>query len=381
MAARVSWNPFCCGGTALSPHLLLMAKLIALCLLLTNHVRLLTEPFLPFLPFFNHLPPVLFQRTLQTVFVASALALLFNRSVRLSCFLLGFTIILGVVSSKAYYGNNKFFCGAILFLTSLNVPWLLKAQMVLVYFGAGINKLFDPDWQSGQFFEHWARARLKHGLYIAAASWLPPLLLGKFMCWTTTITELGLSAGFAVRRLYPWAIWGNILYQSALMLFTGSTFTMFFYAMTAASFVLVDWPKDRLTVIYDGDCGFCNKCRERVERFDLERLLVWAPFQTGVARRHGISDAAVRERMYLVAGDKIYAGFAAFKMMALYNPVTYLAMAVLLAAPPESWANFRRVVVVLLLALFSPLFAPVGEAVYDLVARNRHRLSAQSCKV
>ena len=179
LAARVSWNPLRCGGTALPPHLLLMAKLIALCLLLTNHVRLLTEPFLPFLPFFNYLPPVLFQRTLQIVFVGAAVALLFNRSVRLSCFLLGFTIILGVLSSKAYYGNNKFFCGAILFLTSLNVPWLLKAQMVIVYFGAGINKLFDPDWQSGQFFDHWAQVRLKHGLYITAASWLPPLLLGK----------------------------------------------------------------------------------------------------------------------------------------------------------------------------------------------------------
>ena len=33
---RPSWNPLRCSGTALPVNLLLMAKLIALCLLLTN---------------------------------------------------------------------------------------------------------------------------------------------------------------------------------------------------------------------------------------------------------------------------------------------------------------------------------------------------------
>ena len=47
----------------------------------------------------------------------SAVALLFNRSVRASCLALGGVILIGVVSSKAYYGNNKTFCGLMLFLT------------------------------------------------------------------------------------------------------------------------------------------------------------------------------------------------------------------------------------------------------------------------
>ena len=375
MAAQVTWNPFRCGGTALPPHLLLMAKLIALCLLLTNHIRLLTEPFLPFLPFFNHLPGLLFQRSLQVVFVGSALALLFNRSVRLSCLLLGSTIILGVVSSKAYYGNNKLFCGCMLFLTALERPALLRYQLAIVYFGAGLNKVLDADWQSGQFFENWATHRLKHQLYTTVSGWLPPLVAAKFMCWTTMVTELGLSGGFLARRFYTLAIWGNILFQSGLLLFTGDPFTMFFYAMTAASLAFVDWP-DRVTVIYDGDCGFCNQTREWFDRFDLERLLEWEPLQSGVNRRYGIPDAAVQERLYLVVGNRIYAGFAAFKMMLLYNPIFYLVTAALVTTP------IRRPIVAALLILFSPPFAPIGEAAYNLVAKNRHRLSPEStCKV
>lgn len=375
-----SLNPLRCDGTALPPNLLLMAKLIALTLLLTNHVRLLPDPFLPFIPGLDLLPPLVFQRTLQAAFLLSALALLFNRSVRLSSLALGLTIVLGVVSSKAYYGNNKFFCGAMLFLTGLYVPrrspWPLRLQMVIVYFGAGLNKLLDPDWQSGLFFHHWASYRLHHSLYVALSPGLPDLVLAKFFCWTTIAIELGLSIAFLFPRLYPLGIWGNILFQSSMMFFTGSTFTMFFYAMTAGGLAFVDWPTARPVVIWDGDCGFCALTKKWWERFDLQPFLEWVPFQAGAAQRFDLPQRALEERLHLVTGNSVCAGFAAFKRMVLYNPLFYFATAVLLVFPT------RPYVATLLLVLFFPLFSPAGEAAYNLVARNRRRLVPDSqCKV
>src|SRR5262249_19773206 len=204
-----SWNPLRCSGTELPVNLLLMAKLIALTLLLTNHVRLIPDPFLPFVPVFDWIPnPAIFQRLLQVVFVVSAIALLSNRSVRLNCLALSGVILIGVVSSKAYYGNNKTFCGLMLFLTGFyepcSSPWLLRAQFALVYFGAGLNKLIDHDWQTGVFMEHWAVARLKQPWYVALDAVLPPMLLAKLMCWGTIVTELGMSAAFVVKRWYYW---------------------------------------------------------------------------------------------------------------------------------------------------------------------------------
>ena len=194
---KPSWNPLRCGGTVLPTNLLLMAKLIALCLLLTNHVRQIPDPWLPFVPAFDWIAaPAAFQRVLQVVFVFSAIALLFNRWVRLWCLLLGGSILIGVVSSKAYYGNNKTFCGLILFLTGLyepgQEPWLLRIQFAIVYFGAGLNKLLDADWQSGVFMEHWATARLKNEVYMTIASWLPAMLLARLMSWGRILTELGI---------------------------------------------------------------------------------------------------------------------------------------------------------------------------------------------
>jgi len=382
-ARKPGWNPLRCGGTALPTNLLLMVKLIALCLLLTNHVRLIPDPFLPFVPVFDRIgAPAAFQLALQVVFVISAVMLLFNRWVRVSCLVLGGVILIGVISSKAYYGNNKTFCGLILFLTGLyepgREPWLLRAQFAIVYFGAGLNKLLDADWQSGVFMENWAVARLKQPFYIALDSLLPPLALGKLMCWGTILTELGMSAAFLVRRWFCWGVLASLLFQSSLMLFTGTTFTMFFYATQAALLLFVDWPRSRWLVIYDGDCGFCNRSKSWFERLDLEELLDWRPYQSGAGREYGISDAEASERLYLVAGSKIYSGFRAFRMMLLFNPVTYFAMAVLIAAPHGEASLYRRIVVSLLLAFFLPPFAPVGEWVYRLIARNRYRLSANS---
>ena len=384
MAAAVSpsWNPLRCGGTALPVNLLVMAKAIAIALLLTNHVVLLPDPFLPFVPGLDSIPPVLFQRTLQVVFVASALALLFNRSVRLAAFILGMTIIVSVLASKAYYGNNKTFCGFILFLIGLyqrgKEPWMIRLQLVLVYFGAGSNKLLDADWQSGVFFQNWAANRLHQPVFIAVSSYLPPLLLAKAISWFTIATELGLSGVFLVRRLFPLGIWGNLLLHSGMLFFTGSTFTMFFYAMTASMLAFASWPTSPMLVIFDGDCGFCALSKRWVERFDLENVLDWRPYQSGAGKRYGITDADASQRIYLINGDRIYSGFSAFKMMVLCNPISYLLTYTVLAAPGAGDSRFRNVVVAILLLLFSPFFRPVGDALYALVARNRRSLVSNS---
>ena len=82
---------------------------------------------------------------------------------------------------------------------------------------------------------------------------------------------------FLLRPLYPVGIWLSILLHSGMLLFTGSTFTLFFYGMTAAMLVFVDRPTEPMTVVYDGDCSFCNKARRFLERLDLDRTFVWEP--------------------------------------------------------------------------------------------------------
>jgi predicted DCC family thiol-disulfide oxidoreductase YuxK len=182
--------------------------------------------------------------------------------------------------------------------------------------------------------------------------------------------------------MYPVGIWFSLLLHSGMLLFTGSTFTLFFYGMTAAMLAFVEWPAGPLTVIYDGDCGFCERTRRWFGRLDLEGTFRWLPSQSGAGAAYGITGEMARQRVYLAAGGKVYSGFRAFRMMLLYNPAAYLVAYAVLAAPGAGDSKFRNVTVAALLVLFSPLFAPVGEAAYAVVARNRHKLSRNSrCQV
>ncbi len=149
---------------------------------------------------------------------------------------------------------------------------------------------------------------------------------------------------------------------------------MFFFAMMVSYLAFIDWP-DGLPVFYDGDCGFCTQTRNLFARLDLEGMFDWVPFQQ-TSNRFGVSEAALHKKLHLVVGDKVYAGFAAFKMMLLYNPITYFVLALLLATPWLEPVRYRLAFV--LLVFFSPVCEPVGEFAYDLIARNRHQLSPSS---
>ncbi|HUS08228.1 MAG TPA: HTTM domain-containing protein [Bryobacteraceae bacterium] len=354
-APEPSWNPLQCRGTDLPLNLTVMVKVLAMVLLLVNHVRILPDPWLPFVPGLDLLPPLLFQRTLQTVFVLSAIAIVFNRQVRLSSLVLGATMLLAVVSSKAYYGNNKTFCGLMLFLAGLYQPGgpnFIRWQLAITYFGAGLNKALDGDWHSGVFFENWAVTRLRQPWYIALDSHLPPLVLGRFMCWTTIITELATVPCLLIPSLQYWAILANIFFQSSLLLFTGTTFTLFFYSMTAASLAFFSWPSAPVPVYYDPDRKMTQRIKSFFSAWDMDGLFHWLP------QRYG------QQPLVVQVGDKVYSGFRALRMMILLNPITYFAIAGSIAALgdlPGPAVLYRRLIVSVSLLLLMPPLAWIAD--------------------
>jgi hypothetical protein len=344
------WNPLRCSGTDLPTNLTVLVKVLALVLLIVNHVRILPDPWLPFIPGIDAIPPLLFQRTIQVVFVVSALAILFNRRIRLFSVLLGATMLLAVVSSKAYYGNNKAFCGLMLLLAGLykrGTPNFLQWQLAITYFGAGLNKLLDPDWHSGVFFENWAVNRLQQPWFIAANSVLPPFVAAKLMCWVTIATELGIVPLLFIRKYFHWAVILNLLFQSSLLLFTGTTFTLFFYSMAAASFAFVTWPASPVSAVYRRGHSFA-RLAGIIKSLDVDKRFVW----TAADDTNGWLNVS--------AGDQVYSGFGALRMIVLLNPLTYFVIAAAIAAAGDvsGWAVlYRRLIVTACLVLLMPPLA------------------------
>ncbi len=276
---RASLNPLRVDGTALPPQVLLMAKLVALSLVVTGVWGLLAA--------------------------LAFVSLFFNVLVRLGC---------------------------LLWSAELFESYLLPAVVLL-----------------------------------AAAIYRPPIYAGFRMEHPS------------LRRAYPWVVWAAGVAMTAMAWSEGRVVNVVECLLLSCFLPLADWPRGRPLAIYDGACGFCIWVRKWLERLDWGRAWEWLPLQAPRAQALGIPLEALEARLHLVADDRVWTGFAAFRAMALFQPAAYFAAVLaVLAAVRVGLSNW---VMAMLLLLFAPFLTPLGEAVYDWVARNRHRIPPRTCQV
>jgi len=319
-----SWNPLRCSGASMPPGLLLMAKMIALALLLTGSV-----------------PDNLGLRILQVVLIA---VLLCNRAVRVMTLALSCTLL-----AQAEYLPALF-----LFFAACHTrdshPLALQWLLAVIYLVAGA---------SGAFQHYWLPSELgwpAHGVL-----WGPLIVLSLTAAATLFLPHLnhiGIPAALAVSGL-P-------------VVLAGAAPNLLIYTLPAALFAYLPWPRDPLLVLYDGDCGFCDWSREWLSRFDFDGRFAWVPYQSGAGHAFGIPDERAQERLQLITpvGD-ILEGFHAIRRMLYYLPVLWMALVPATALLP---GPLRRLLLGAVLVVLSPLINPLGRAAYDWVARNRHRL-------
>lgn len=290
--ARGSWNPLVCDGTALRPNVLLSGKLLALWLLVHRGPLWRPRVHLPFLEVLDRLGPAapVLQGAMTAAFLLFTAALLLNRVPRTSCFALGGMVLLAIAMNRTNFSNNSTFAGCFLLLLGLHEPGrppvLLRWQIVIVYFGAGLNKLLDVDWRSGVFFEYWTHEVLALGTYMDLAALLPPLALSVATSWLVILLELGLAAGFAWPRSVPWAIGVGLFFHVGMLVFTGGEISwLFLYVMGAAFVAVAPWPTDDTAEDRRGARGLGVRLLTRPATYAVvATLLLWEPLP-GFMRR------------------------------------------------------------------------------------------------
>jgi hypothetical protein len=334
MKSSLMLNPLSCRSTSLPGNIVLMVKLIVVGLLMKDYFHDLSDHFLPFFPFFDQMgSPETFKRALQFFFVLGSVGVLFSRWIRASCLILGLVFLTAVLSSKFMYTNVKFFCASIFLLTSLSNTKdplvFLRFQMVIVYFGATVNKIFDPDWRSGQYFEHWMSAILKRETYVHATTFFPPMLLSKIMCWMSICTEFFLTIGFLLKPLRYVTIFVGVYFHSMVFLLASYDFRVFTIAILSSYLMLVRWP-ETFTVRYNTQKPLHQALKTIVSLVDWDKRIVWT---------------AHKAKFQLTAFEKDVYGFIAFKRLIFYTPFFYFLFAVILGLPntPYLWLKLKAV--------------------------------------
>ena len=353
-SSAAPWNPLAIGGTDMPPNLLLMTKLIVVCFLVSGQWGLLPEPFLPFLGPLDDLgPPELLQAVLKTLFIVAAALLLTNRSPRAASVALALVILLGMLASSNYVENNRLFVALMFLLAGLSDRRLgariVQLQIVLVYFGAALNKLLDVDWRTGQYFDHLASQTQLADVYSAISGALPPLVLSGLLAWGVIVTEFTLAGAFLLRRLIPFAIWLGIAYHTSLVLITGRTFGMFWYAATASYLAFVELRPGQLHAACGWRPAVRARLRRAVEVIDIERAVAWRP--------------AGGSRLEVSTGPLIYQGAAALMRLAVALPALLFAVYGLAALP---FLNHRAVAALVLALLSAFAWSAVPTAIRAL---------------
>ena len=110
---------------------------------------------------------------------------------------------------------------------------------------------------------------------------------------------------------------------------------------------------ERLTVLFDSDCGFCTRSAGLLRRLDRARRLDLVPLQAAAALGDAPPERVLLERMHVRdAAGRWSIGGAAWLRIADAVP----------ALRPLAW--YGRL----------PFIRPLVEPIYALIANNRHRL-------
>ena len=114
---------------------------------------------------------------------------------------------------------------------------------------------------------------------------------------------------------------------------------------------------DLPTLVYDGDCAFCQRCADWIAAHVPVEVQV-VPSQQADLAALGLSAQQASDAAWWIDSDSPQRG--------------HRAVAAALRAAGGIWKPLGH-------TLTAPLISPVAAAVYELVARNRNRLGCKNC--
>lgn len=351
-----SFNPLCNTGTAMRPNTLLVVKLTFVLLCAEGFTAYLHRPFLPFFELLYHLGEIPgYARLLKAAFLGGGLLLMINRLVRPTSILLGLVVLLANAQSEVNFRNHLVICGCALLLAGLQPtgqqPWLLRWQMVVVYLGAWLNKITDPDWLNGNFFEFWTHENMRHASYIHLAGLLPAQWLSIVFSWVTILSEFLVMAGLCFRRWWAVTLWIGLFFHLGTFVFTlGNPFGHFVQSLGIIYLAFLTWPDRRGTAWIP--TGFSGRLARLIRWCDADRIWDWRENPGGrvleveLADRHLTGMSAFREILFYSAGF-YWALLVVFEACILLIPWpgSFITTMILLTSAmiPFSWVGVNAV--------------------------------------
>jgi hypothetical protein len=233
LAVKPTWstfNPLRLTGHALPPPLVLIARLLAMLLLLRGESPF--RPYLPYVELLDRFPPDTLGLFMRVATDVGYLLTLFTPFVRLGTGIAGSLHLVGLLGCRPCLSVAHTFVACLLLMIALSDRQtegrLVRMQIALLYAGASLNKMVDPDWWNGRYFDALLIAHHQHALYTAVAEALPRGLLSTAMGVATIAVQAALAVCFVSPRAYTAGVLIGVVFHGAMLLLMQSTFGPFF---------------------------------------------------------------------------------------------------------------------------------------------------------
>jgi hypothetical protein len=224
--------------------LLFVARMLVIFLIWIRGMKHVLPPFLPFFEFldvFRDFPGLFF--VLDWVYWIALIFVFLGFRFQTFSLVLALLIFQSVLFSRLQYSNSFLYCGCSFFLIGIYRPgleWIFRMQIAVLYLGAGINKLLDSDWLSGQYFQFFfMEVYPLPEIFITS---LTSKTASLFFSYSTIATEIGLGVWALLNRKNLLLVLGIHLFHLSMLVLTGGELSfIFFFLMAVTSYLLLPW--------------------------------------------------------------------------------------------------------------------------------------------
>lgn len=302
-----------------APNILLMCKLLILILMAYKFHFAIQDPYIPFITALNyfHSFPGLFKSTLIIGFIISSLAIFLNMKVRAASLILGIVILLEQLASQPAFKNHVFVCGCFFILVGLSKKddnyKLLFWQLAIIYLGAFINKVSDPDWHSGAFMHNWLFNVRENTPYIFVSELLPEKWFAYILSYAAMLSEGILGILLFFKKYRKIAFWVTLLFHTVLYSFLAYRFGHFYDDLVIILLIFIVWPKGQIKMQINSRFSYIQQIHHLL---DWDKKFNWS--STHVKSNHWL-------RLETANGEH-YSNFNAIRKLLIYTPSFFILL-------------------------------------------------------
>lgn len=243
-------------NSELSPRVILSLKALLLYVLFIHRGIFLylpgRLPYLPFLTFLDVLPSYFFSFAIALLFLC-ILAVLFKKgNYQILSLTSGIILLILIFSSKLVFSNSLTFVACLLVLIGLvrEDAYIFRIQISLLYLGAAINKMFDPDWWNGHYFDFFLRDVFDVSFYQSGIS-SENLTVAKTLGIAAVFSEFIFGIIVLIPKLTRATIILGLIFHGAMLVVTsGQLSVRFLYIMSAAFLLISNINLNSMTVFH-----------------------------------------------------------------------------------------------------------------------------------